>query len=77
MHLECQSRCFGSLKRVTEIIFKISKSFSRRNLNEFDFFIHEEAKNCKKNISAWIESINLILQAFKKYLSRDTIRLIW
>ncbi len=36
----------------------------------FDFFINEEAKNCKKNISAWIESINLILQAFKKYLTR-------
>ncbi len=66
----------GSLKRVTESIFKISKSFPRGNLKEFDFFINEEAKNCKKNISAWIESIILILQAFKKYLSRDTVRLI-
>ncbi len=66
----------GSLKRVTEIIFKISRSFPRRNLNEFDFFINEEAKNCKKNISAWTESINLILQALKKYLTRDTICLI-
>jgi hypothetical protein len=37
----------------------------------------KKQKIVKKNISAWIESINLILQAFKKYLSRDTIRLIW
>jgi hypothetical protein len=78
IHLEYSVKIatFGSLKRVTESNFKISKSFPKSKINEFEFFINEETKNCKKNHQRLDRKYQFNIKAFKKYLSRDTIRLI-
>ncbi len=66
----------GPLKKFTESVLKLVSNLKRASWNfNLDFLSATRQHKIVKTISAYTESTNLIVKAFKKYSSRDTIPL--